>query len=395
MRLKPNLIPRLDVDFGIDDLVLSLGHWAHSQRAIADELRQFWPRSQALFLDSGRSALYVALRALGLGPGARIGVPLYTCEAVFEAIVRAGCRPEFLDIDPTTYTVDSESAAKVSGRLDGLVAIHTFGHPADLDALSGVAGGIPIIEDCAHAVGTRYKNRLTGGLGHVSFFSFRLGKPLSVGNLGMLLCNDTETFERARGISTGLRRLTRARHTLSALQNFGRATFYKRPWFGLFSLPLGRAVDDKLDLMEKQGFDPYRANEGSLAVLAAKLKEIPGRVERSREVAEVLRRRLPPGLAPPYEAPWALHSFYQFAIRFKDAEARKNAAIQLAERGVDSIRYYEESAEVARRYGYSSGSCTTSEAVAETVLTVPCHPHLEDEEVDRIANSLRTLEAPR
>ncbi len=395
MKLNPSLIPRLDVEFGLDDLLLSFRDGPDAHRGLASELRSLWPESQALFLDSGRSSLYVGLRALGLRNGSRVGVPLYTCEAVFEAIVRAGCRPEFLDVDPATYTVDPGAAGEAAQRLDALVAIHTFGHPADLDSLRQAVGDVPIIEDCAHAVGTRYKGRPAGGLSDLSFFSFRLGKPLSVGNLGMLLCNDTEIFERAREIVDGFPGYTSARHAFSALQAFGRATFYKRPWFGLVSLPLGSAIDERLDLMEKRGFDLHRASAGTLAVLAARLKEVSGRVEKSRRAAEILCGSLPPAVTPPIEAPWAFHSFFQFAIRFKDANARQHAADRLAECGVDSIRFYEDSPVFARRYGYILGSCRSAEAVAETVLTVPCHSHLGDEDLHQIAESLASLEAAR
>jgi dTDP-4-amino-4,6-dideoxygalactose transaminase len=261
-----------------------------------------------------------------------------------------------------------------------------------MDAVTETMGDRPIVEDCAHAVGSRHRDRPVGSLAQASFFSFRPGKPLSVGNLGMILCRDENTFDRAQAIADSLPHYSHARRTWNALSAFGRSALYRRPWFGLVSLPVGTMVDERLDLMEKQGFSPHRASAGSLAVLSARFEKLGTMVERARRISAALRAAVPAtGAKPLVEAPWAFHSYYQFAIRFPSSQVRERARERLSSQGVDSIKFYHDSPRIAERYGYEPGSCPASEAAANTVLAVPCHAHLTKTEVDCILHALLSL----
>ncbi|HEY5538900.1 MAG TPA: DegT/DnrJ/EryC1/StrS family aminotransferase, partial [Thermoplasmata archaeon] len=147
------------------------------------------------------------------------------------------------------------------------------------------------------------------------------------------------------------------------------------------------------DLMEKFGFEPQQANPGALRVLARRLQDLESRIKAARRNASVFRTATESaGLEPPFEAPWGQHSYFQFAIRFSTASARDRAMADLAARGVDSIRFYHDSAGLAaRRYGYEPGTCPTAEAIAQTVLTVPCHGRLTSDDVETIASALENL----
>ncbi len=392
--MKPNpwLIPRLNVEFGIDDLQGAL-----NSVAMGPELEQSvssrWPGYRPLFVDSGRAALYLALKASGFRAGAKIGVPLYTCEAVFGAIVRAECTPVFLDIDPRTYTIDPHAVRHKASDLEAVVPVHVFGQPVEMDGFSAGSGALHVIEDCAHGLGTSYRGSTAGSLGDASFFSFRLGKPVSAGNVGMALFRDGSTFERARELWAALPERSPTDVGLEAIGAFVRAALYRRPWFGLVVLPAGNAVDAKLDLMQKQGVSLRRAAPGALRVLSERLVGVDKRVEAARRNARAFAEAVEAaGLEPPYEAPWGGHSYYQFAIRFRSAGSRERGLRHLASLGVDAIRFYDDSpALAASRYGYHLGECLEAEAVAATVLTVPCHSRLKHSEVDRICRALRTL----
>lgn len=391
MKSNPRLIPRLNVEFSLRDLDNALEGGDDEGESARAEVAKVWHEGQPIFVETGRTALLLALQALGLERGSKVAVPLYTCEAVFEAVARAGGTPVFVDSDPQTMTMDPLDLARKAGGIRAVVPNHTFGHPADIEALASAARGAPIIEDCAHSVGSEYRGRPTGALGTASFFSFRLGKPLSAGSVGMLLCNDDAVFERAVALAKSIPQFSDLQARREAVKDACRAALYHRPWFGSFSLPLGSILDRRMDLMEKVRFAPHLAPPGMLRVLAERLRELPERLSRTRanalRYANALRgTRIP----PPVEARWARHAFYQFAMRLPDTEARDRTATHLDRFDVDSIKFYREVPPIAARYGYA-GDCTSSESLSDTVLTVPCHSQLTDAEATRIAEALGTL----
>ena len=391
MNPNPRLIPRLNVEFGFRDLRHALQAKEVTEERVLAEVQKAWPGGRPIFVESGRTALFLALQALRLEPGSRVGVPLYTCEAVFEAVVRARCKPVFIDSDTETFTMDPSDLERKASGLQAVIPNHTFGHPADMEALSLAAGKARMIEDCAHSIGSSYRGKQTGILGVASFFSFRLGKPLSVGNLGMLLCNDDAMFERALDLSKGMPQYSGFAKTVQAVEHSCRAALYHKPWFGLVSLPIGSVLDPRLDLMDKAGFEPHLAPPGMLEILAERLRELPERASKTRGNAllfgDALRGTQIP---PPVEAPWARHAYYQFAMRLPSSNVRDRASSLLAKQGVDSIKFYKEVPPIALGYGYKR-DCPKTELLSETVLTVPCHSQLRPAESALIADALRSL----
>ncbi len=388
---NPRLIPRLNVEFDSRDLRIALQGGENLEELARAEVEKAWHGGRPVFVESGRTALLLALRALRLAPGSRVGVPLYTCEAVFEAVVRARCAPVFIDSDTETLTMDPADLERKAPGLDAVVPNHTFGHPADMDALVAAAGKAVIIEDCAHAVGATYRGRPTGVLGAAGFFSFRLGKPLSVGNVGMLLCNNDETFEGALELSKDLPPYSGVSTAVQAVRNWSRAALYRKPWFGLVSLPVGSILDSQLDFMDKRVFRPHCPPPGMLGILAERLRDLPDRMSRTRSNAKMFRDALAgTSIRPPAETPWAGHGYYQFAMRFESTEARDRACSRLADLGVDSIKFYKEVPTLASDYGYG-GDCSATERLSQTVLTIPCHSRLTPDESAAIASALRAL----
>src|SRR6266566_2425388 len=142
---RPSVRPRLRVNFDSRDFVASFG------QSCSTGQRDWPPNGYDVFLTtSGRASLYLLLKSIGLRPGSLIGVPLFVCDAVFEAIVRAGHQPVFLDVDPATMIV-TPSQLPARRSIDALVAVHLFGNPVDVESIASHYG-VPVIEDCAHAL---------------------------------------------------------------------------------------------------------------------------------------------------------------------------------------------------------------------------------------------------
>lgn len=146
----------------------------------------------AYLFGSARSALYSLLKSLVLEDGAEVIVTGFTCDVVPNAVIQAGCRPVYVDIDPETFCMSPSSAAKrITEKTRAIIIQHSFGIPADMDALMKLADkhSLYVIEDCAVSLGSRYKGQLTGTFGDAAIFSFELSKTITSCRGGLLLIN--------------------------------------------------------------------------------------------------------------------------------------------------------------------------------------------------------------
>lgn len=151
----------------------------------------------ALSCNGGTSALTMAVRAAGAGPGDEVITSTYTWNATALAIVAANVIPVLADIDPDTLLLDLKSVEKlITPRTRAIIPVHLYGHPVDMDPLMEIARkhDLVVIEDCAQAHGALYKGRRVGSLGHIGAFSFQGSKNLPAGEGGMILANDKEVF---------------------------------------------------------------------------------------------------------------------------------------------------------------------------------------------------------
>lgn len=154
------------------------------------------PDHHGLALSSGTAALYVGLRALGIGPGDEVLVAAYACASLRQAVMYVGATPIFVDCDPVTFNPDPEDARrKLSADTAACIVPHMFGLPADIDLF--VELGPPVIEDCAQTVGVQLRDRVVGSFGALTVCSFHATKPIGGGDGGMLLSQDAELLAKA------------------------------------------------------------------------------------------------------------------------------------------------------------------------------------------------------
>lgn len=152
----------------------------------------------------GRIGLYAALKALGVGPGKRVGVCSFTCLGVIEPVVRLGATPVYLDVDDH-LNIAPAALLRLDQPLSALVLQHTFGVPCDLDASLAWARerGVPVIEDCCHALGASWRGQRVGTFGLAGVFSFQWGKSFSTGQGGMLTLNDASLAREVDAVVAG------------------------------------------------------------------------------------------------------------------------------------------------------------------------------------------------
>jgi perosamine synthetase len=163
------------------------------------EVGAFLDMPPGVAVSSGTAALHLALIGLGIGPGDEVVLPSYVCVAPLHAIEYVGATPRVADIDPATYNLDPvDTRRRLTRRTRAIIVPHLFGLPADLDELLRL--GVPIIEDCAQAIGAQYRDRLVGSFGTVGILSFYATKLFTTGEGGMVV-------SRNRRLLAGIRDL--------------------------------------------------------------------------------------------------------------------------------------------------------------------------------------------
>jgi len=165
------------------------------------EFAKYIGTADAIAVNSGTAALHVALSALGVGPGDEVIVPPFTFIATASAVLHQNAIPIFADIDPKTYCLNPEELEKViTSKTKGIIPVHLFGHPADMDSILEIAEkyNLFVIEDACQAHGAEYKGKRIGSLGNFGCFSFFESKNMMTGEGGMLTTNDPELAAAAR-----------------------------------------------------------------------------------------------------------------------------------------------------------------------------------------------------
>jgi len=180
----------------------------HYPRLAEEKLRRYFKVSHAYTFDSGRSALYYGLKALGAGKGDEILVQTYTCVVVINAIKWTGAKPVFVDVGDDFNINPASLETRLTAKSKILIIQHTFGLPAKLDEILAIAKNhnLKVIEDCAHSLGARYRGRLTGTFGDLGMLSFGSDKIISSARGGALITDDQALGQKIYELASELPR---------------------------------------------------------------------------------------------------------------------------------------------------------------------------------------------
>ena len=310
----------------------------------------------AIAVNSGTSALHLALLAAGIGEGDEVITVPYSFVATAAAIRYTGARPVFVDIDAASFNIDvSAIEAAVTPRTKAIMPVHLFGQPADMDPILDIARrhNLLVIEDAAQAHGAEYKGRRVGSIGDFGCFSFYPGKNLGAyGEGGAVVTNNPE-----------------AARTIRLLRNWGQEESYKHIL---------------------RGYN-YRMEGLQGAILRVKLKYLPQWTEARRAHGEAYNRLLAgTGVITPAVMQYARHVFHVYALRTPNRQALQSA---LTAAGVQSAVYYPiaiHMLEAHQDLGYRRGQFPVSEQMCEEELSLPVYPELTEQQIETIAGVART-----
>jgi dTDP-4-amino-4,6-dideoxygalactose transaminase len=304
---------------------------------------------------------------------------------LIRAIVAAGHRPVFVDVDAQTLTMDPDALLAKQGRFAVLVVVHLFGQLADMPALLQVAGKVPVIEDAAHAPLSYLDGRMAGKFGQACFYSFASTKYWPAGGGGLAVVHDSDTARRFATLAQGLMPLTALEELRSLCMQGAKAAVFTRRLYGVFGKPMRRWAE-QWALLEPR-LDQNAMPNSQAAVAARQAALLPQRVEQQR--ANSLRLLSQLGMMQdvvfPHERPGARYNYHLFPVLLRDEEERSTVMAAMWGHFVDTSMIYSHVVRESREFGYHGG-CPVAESIASRLITLPNYASLTSGEIDHVAH---------
>ncbi|MBX3596116.1 MAG: DegT/DnrJ/EryC1/StrS family aminotransferase [Rhizobiaceae bacterium] len=325
--------------------------------AFEREFAQFCNVKHAIAVNTGTSALHLALLAAGVGPGDEVITVPFTFVATVSAICYTGATPVFVDVDPVTFCMDpSKLEAAITPRTKVIMPVHLYGQMADMDPIMeiGERRGVKVIEDACQAHGAEYKGRRAGSIGLSAGFSFYPGKNLGAcGEGGIVVTNDDKQME-----------------TMRMLRDWGQSERYHHVI---------------------KGFN-YRMDGIQGAILRVKLRHLEHWTEARRSRAKLYDAELAGStrVAPPIQATDRRHVYHVYAVRSADRDLIRE---ELSRANIQSGLHYPIPVHLQKAHedlGYKSGDFPASEKAASEVLSLPIFPEMTDDQVQTVADTINS-----
>lgn len=308
----------------------------------------------AIATSSGTTALHVALLCAGIGKGDEVITTPFSFAATANSVLYVGARPVFVDIDPKTYNINPEKIEEaITDKTKAIMPVHLYGQPADMDPINKIAKGhdLKVIEDAAQAHGAIYKGKKVGNLGDMACFSFYPTKNITTSEGGIITTNDDEFDHDAR-----------------ALRAHGESERYEHVILGY----------------------NFRMTDISAAIGVAQLKRLEGFNEKRIKNAEYLTEHIDAidGIEPPFVQKDIKHVFHQYTIRV--SKNRDQLIEYLNNNGIGTGIHYPRAIYAQKLYkdlGFEA-DCEEAENAAREVISIPVHPGLNNEDLEKIVSVL-------
>lgn len=330
-------------------------------KAFEEKFAEFCGTKHALTCSNGTVALHLALLAYGIGAGDEVIVPTLTYVASANAVTYCGARPVFVDSEANTWNINPELIeAKITDTTKGIIVVHLYGHPVDMDAVMKIARkhNLVVIEDAAEAHGALYKGRVAGSLGDIATFSFYGNKIITTGEGGMVVTNDDEVAAKLR-----------------LLKGQGMSPT-QRYWFPIV------------------GYN-YRMTNMQAAVGLAQLENIDWHLSKRREIARLYHQYLAllsDYIELPLEEDWASHSFWMYTILLKNTvKLTRDEFMEALDRQGIETRPIFYPMHILPIYQEDANSYPVANDVASRGLNLPTHGLLKEEDIVYIAKQIENI----
>jgi dTDP-4-amino-4,6-dideoxygalactose transaminase len=319
------------------------------------EFATYCGTSECVALNSGTSALHLALLAAGIGPGDEVITVPFTFVASVAVVLYAGAKPVLVDIDPRSFTIDPAAIeAAITPRTKAIMPVHLYGQAADMDPIMGIARrhNLVVIEDAAQAHGAKYKERPVGSIGDMGCFSFYPGKNLGAYGEGGAVTTSNAKYAQ----------------TIRMLRDWGQDRKYHHVL---------------------RGYN-YRMEGFQGAILRVKLRHLDKWTEARRAVVQQYNELLAEyDIETPEEMPWGKHVYHVYTLR---ADDRDNLQAALTTEGIQTSIHYPVPVHLQPAYAdprYGAGAFPQSERAAKQVLSLPLYPELPSRAIAQVAEAVR------
>lgn len=314
--------------------------------------------SYCIGISNGLDALHIALKTLNIGPGDEVIVPSNTYIATALAVSYVGATPVFVEPDMATYNIDpARIEAAITAKTKAIMPVHLYGQACDMEAIMAIAGkhGLFVVEDNAQAQGATFNGRLTGSQGHINGTSFYPGKNLgALGDAGAVTTNDAELARKA-----------------AMLRNYGSEKKYYNEIIG----------------------HNMRLDECQAAFLSVKLKHLPEWTNQRQQIARWYHDALQdiPELVLPAVHPGATHVYHVYMVR---TPGRNELQQYLTEQGIGTLIHYPVPPHLQNAYahlGFRKGDFPIAEEIAETCLSLPLWPGMQQQDTIQVAEQIKAF----
>ena len=360
LRLKP------EIDAGISTVIESTAFIkGPAVKAFREELAAYLNVPFVIPCANGTDALQVALMALNLQPGDEVITTNFTFISTVEVLVLLRLKPVLVDVDPQTFNIDPEKIQEaITPKTKAIIPVHLFGQPADMDRIGEIAAAhnLYIIEDNAQSLGSRFTSSngssvMAGTIGNIGTTSFFPTKPLACyGDGGALITSDPHLAE-----------------TMEMIINHGAKVKYYHDIIG---------VNSRLDTIQA-------------AILRVNLKNLDDYIARRRKAADYYNNRLSPNshIRVPEVFEKGIHIYHQYTLLI-NPDLRDSVQIKLKEQGIPSMVYYPVPLSMQKAFafaGYREGDFPITEKLCKSVLSLPIHTEMDEEQLDLICTKLLNI----
>lgn len=317
----------------------------------------------AFAMSSCTTALHLALVVLNIGPGDEVLVADFTFPATANVVVQQGATPVLVDIDLDTFTMNVDDLrTKITKHSKAIIPVDAFGCSADYDPILNIAAeyGLPVIEDAATAIGTKYYDLYCGNITTIGCFSFHPRKVITTGEGGMITTNNPDVAEK-----------------IKLLRSHGGVR--SGAWYAY----------------ESAGFN-YRMSDILSAVGVAQMEKLPGIIDRKRQLANLLSKKLSqiPEIRVPIEPKWGGHIFQSYVVLVDERLDRNAIVEEMKKLGIEvTLGTYALHSQpfFQRQFDYKPGELANSYAAFTQTMTLPLYPQMNISDLDLIVDALKRV----
>lgn len=383
-----------------------------SQKTVEEfeqNLSTYLDNSEVITFDSGRSSFYELLKALELDSGDEVILPSFSCLVIANPILWAGLKPIYVDIDPTTFNVDLEDLKrKITPKTKVILAQHTFGKPVEMEKLKSIAKDIFIVEDCAHALGGRYRGQKLATLGDATILTFGIEKVITTVRGGAVATKDKQLAKRLRKNKQSLPEFSRKRIFLCLLNIIYWHCITPIYFFGLgkFTLGniltalakrigiLGHVIEKQEYLTEKPSWLPAKL-PGALALIGInQLRKLEQTNKHRKIITNVYLQHLSQLLPPNYLEieKGSTNIMLRFPVLIKEDKVKKLMDVMKQHNVIIGDWYrkilYADLATL-KLLGYHSGDTPNAELVAQRIINLPTGLNVTPQRAEEIAEIVK------